>query len=306
MADGVTVNYGGGGSGKGKTDLAGKMVDFAGTDSLIKPRRSRPTRAAPILYFPTVAAPITVSYNLRGVDELKLSADDARRDLSSTDHDVERPGHRRRQPRRHPAEHGDHGRAPLRRLGHHQQLHQVPDAGRRADGLDPGHRRHRQLGRRARRPATATRRGPDHPSHRRRRRLRRLLRRRRLEARRCASIKNKAGKFVAPTLDGASAAVGLAPRSTPDLTYDPLNATGADAYPITAATYVHRVPEADGRDDGQGPPGLAQLHPDRRPGPGHAKRTSPRCPPTCTRRPWPSSTRCRSAEVGRSHERVTA
>jgi len=32
----VTVNYAGGGSGKGKTDLQTKTVDFAGTDSLIK------------------------------------------------------------------------------------------------------------------------------------------------------------------------------------------------------------------------------------------------------------------------------
>ena len=31
---GITVNYAGGGSGKGKTDLQTKTVDFAGTDSL--------------------------------------------------------------------------------------------------------------------------------------------------------------------------------------------------------------------------------------------------------------------------------
>ena len=33
---GITVNYAGGGSGKGKTDLQTKTVDFAGTDSLVK------------------------------------------------------------------------------------------------------------------------------------------------------------------------------------------------------------------------------------------------------------------------------
>src|SRR4051794_16184300 len=33
----LTVNYGGGGSGKGRTDLAGQVVDYAGSDSPIKP-----------------------------------------------------------------------------------------------------------------------------------------------------------------------------------------------------------------------------------------------------------------------------
>ena len=43
----ITVNYAGGGSGKGKTDLQTKTVDFAGTDSLTKPEDLRSTRAAP-------------------------------------------------------------------------------------------------------------------------------------------------------------------------------------------------------------------------------------------------------------------
>ena len=52
-----------------------------------------------------------------------------------------------------------------------------------------------------------------------------------------ASIENKAGKFVAPTLAGASAAVA-APTINDDLTYNPLNAAGADAYPITSPTWI--------------------------------------------------------------------
>ena len=64
---GVTVNYAGGGSGKGLTDLQHKLVDFAGTDAPI-PTSDLPKYggAQAILYFPTVAAPITVSYNLSG------------------------------------------------------------------------------------------------------------------------------------------------------------------------------------------------------------------------------------------------
>jgi phosphate transport system substrate-binding protein len=52
-----------------------------------------------------------------------------------------------------------------------------------------------------------------------------------------ASIKNKAGKFVAPTLDGASAALSGADVKA-DLTYDPLNAAGDTSYPITSPTWI--------------------------------------------------------------------
>ncbi len=52
-----------------------------------------------------------------------------------------------------------------------------------------------------------------------------------------ASIKNKAGKFVAPSVDGATAAVAGATVKD-DLSYDPLDAAGDTAYPITAPTYL--------------------------------------------------------------------
>jgi ABC-type phosphate transport system substrate-binding protein len=71
---GVTVNYAGGGSGKGKTDLQTKTVDFAGTDSTVKPEDLSKYQGGTILYFPTVAGPITVSFNVSGLDSLKLTA----------------------------------------------------------------------------------------------------------------------------------------------------------------------------------------------------------------------------------------
>src|SRR5438105_6916691 len=71
---GVTINYGGGGSGKGRTDLQTGVVDWAGSDGLVKPEDVAKYKG-PFLYFPTVAAPITVSYNLTGVDSLQLSPD---------------------------------------------------------------------------------------------------------------------------------------------------------------------------------------------------------------------------------------
>ena len=70
---GITVNYAGGGSGKGKTDLQTKTVDFAGTDSLVKDADLASYQGGAILYFPIVAAPITVAFNLSGVSSLQLS-----------------------------------------------------------------------------------------------------------------------------------------------------------------------------------------------------------------------------------------
>ncbi|MEO5723286.1 MAG: phosphate ABC transporter substrate-binding protein PstS [Ilumatobacteraceae bacterium] len=70
----VTVNYGGGGSGKGRQDLADQIVDFAGTDGIIKGADLAKFKGGEVLYFPVVVAPITVSYNLDGVKDLKLTA----------------------------------------------------------------------------------------------------------------------------------------------------------------------------------------------------------------------------------------
>lgn len=52
-----------------------------------------------------------------------------------------------------------------------------------------------------------------------------------------ASIENAEGAYVQPTLEGATAALAGAEVSD-DLSYNPLNAAGADSYPITAPTYI--------------------------------------------------------------------
>ena len=70
--DGVTINYAGGGSGKGRQDLADQIVDWAGTDSTIKDEDLAGFKGGEVLYIPTVVAPITVAYNL-DVDGLQLS-----------------------------------------------------------------------------------------------------------------------------------------------------------------------------------------------------------------------------------------
>jgi phosphate transport system substrate-binding protein len=61
---GHTINYPGGGSGKGRTDFAGNLVDFAGSDAAY-------TSGAPsnFVYAPIYAAPIAIMYNLPTVKE---------------------------------------------------------------------------------------------------------------------------------------------------------------------------------------------------------------------------------------------
>jgi phosphate transport system substrate-binding protein len=61
---GHTINYPGGGSGKGRTDFTAGLVDFAGSDA---PYSSG--EPAGIVYAPVYAAPIAVMYNLPTVKE---------------------------------------------------------------------------------------------------------------------------------------------------------------------------------------------------------------------------------------------
>ena len=71
VAPDVDLTYNSVGSGAGKKDFGNNLVDFAGTDSTVKDGDG--PAAGSYLYIPTVAAPITVSYNLAGVSKLQLS-----------------------------------------------------------------------------------------------------------------------------------------------------------------------------------------------------------------------------------------
>jgi phosphate transport system substrate-binding protein len=52
-----------------------------------------------------------------------------------------------------------------------------------------------------------------------------------------ASVKNSTGKYIAPSIESASAAANGASINA-DLTYDPINSDGATAYPITSPTWI--------------------------------------------------------------------
>ena len=73
IAPDLTVEYGGGGSGKGRSDLQEMVVDYAGTDGVVKDADKAAYKGGEFVYVPTVIAPITMSYNLPGVDKLQLS-----------------------------------------------------------------------------------------------------------------------------------------------------------------------------------------------------------------------------------------
>ena len=75
VQSGMTVNYGGGGSGKGRTDLSSGVVNFAGSDSPVPSSEASNFTGKTVLYFPVVIGPITLSYNLSGLSKpLQLSA----------------------------------------------------------------------------------------------------------------------------------------------------------------------------------------------------------------------------------------
>jgi phosphate transport system substrate-binding protein len=70
---GVTVNYGGGGSGAGRTALYAGTVNFAGSDSPVPAKeKSKVPAGKTVLYFPVQVGPISLAYNVAGVKDLKL------------------------------------------------------------------------------------------------------------------------------------------------------------------------------------------------------------------------------------------
>ena len=146
VQSGITVNYGGGGSGKGRTDLAAGTVNYAASDSPIPPEEKSGFKGKTVLYFPNVIGPVTVSYNLPGVTSLKLTAPviaDIFQGKIKTWNDSAikaiNPGVK-------PAQHLDHHRPPLGLLRHHSELLELPRPGS-AGRMEAWHRLDHQLAR---------------------------------------------------------------------------------------------------------------------------------------------------------------
>ena len=71
----IKINYGGGGSGKGRKEFADQVVDYACADAPYKEAEAASVKGGEFFYIPNVLGAITVSYKLEGVDKLQLSAE---------------------------------------------------------------------------------------------------------------------------------------------------------------------------------------------------------------------------------------
>jgi phosphate ABC transporter, phosphate-binding protein len=229
----VTLTYGGGGSGKGQTDLQGGLVQWAGSDSTVKPEDVAKFKGL-FLYFPTVAAPITVSYNLSGV-KLKLSAETVAKIFGGqikTWDDA--------------AIKADNSGASLPSTAI-TVAHRSDGSGTTANftkylvkaagsawtlGTDkvvawPSGQQAGEGNAGVAQIVKSTAGSIGYVDY--------------SDAKAAglvfASLKNQSGSFVAPSLESATAALDGATLAA-DLTYDPLNSAGAKAYPITAPTYL--------------------------------------------------------------------
>jgi phosphate transport system substrate-binding protein len=229
---GVTINYSGGGSGKGLQDLQSKLVDFAGTDAPIA-TADLPKYTGGVLYFPTVAAPITLSYNISGVKSLTLSASTIAKIYSgkittwndpaiAADGNSGLPGTKITPVHRSDSSGTTNNftlylkkAAPTDwTLGSGKT---IPWPGGVAGNGNTG-------------VATAVKQTDGSIGY-------VDFSDAKASGLSLASIKTASGQAVPPTLDGASAAVAAA-TINPDLTYDPTNATGPGAYPITSPTWI--------------------------------------------------------------------
>jgi phosphate transport system substrate-binding protein len=233
VAKGVTVNYNGVGSGQGKKDLAAGTSDWAGTDSLVSDA-DKATFKGPFLYFPTVAAPITVSYNLSGVSKLNLSPATLAKIFVGTVTTWNDP-----------AIAGDNPGVNLPSTAITVAV--------RSDGSGTTSNFTKFLAAAAPDAFTLTAGDtvawPKSQAAKGNAGVAQLVKTTngaigyvdysdaKATGLSFASIGNKDGKFVQPTLEGASAALAGAAINE-NLTYSALNAPGADAYPITAGTYI--------------------------------------------------------------------
>ena len=76
--NGAKISYNGTGSGAGITSFLAKQIDFAGSDSALRPSKGETDKAktacgSEALDIPMIAKPIAISYNLQNVDKLNLT-----------------------------------------------------------------------------------------------------------------------------------------------------------------------------------------------------------------------------------------
>jgi len=228
----VTVNYQGNGSGAGRTDFVNGVVDFAGTDAPYKSTDPQPPK--PFFYFPTVVAPITVSYNLSDV-KLKLSADTIAKIFSGAITSWNDAAIKTDNPR---------AKLPSTSI---TVVHRSDSSGTTANFtsfLTKAAPSSWTLGSGSTVSWPSGTQGATGNSG-----VAKLVKDTdgaigyvdfsdaKASDLTFAAVKNSGGKFIPPNL-GSAAGAAQGATVNPDLTYDPINATGAAAYPITSPTWI--------------------------------------------------------------------
>jgi len=232
-APNVTVTYNSVGSGTGKKEFGQGLDDFAGSDSLVKPDDG--PAPGSFLYVPTVAAPITVSYNLSGVDKLQLSPDTLAKIFSTSikkwnDQAIAADNPGVSLPDKNiTVAHRSDGSGTTNNFTKYL-VAAAPTAWKLGSGDTVAWPASTQGGDKNTGVAQIVEQADGAIGY------VDLSDASELKLT-FASIKNKDGQFVAPTLEGAAAAIEGA-EVKDDLTYNPLNAAGAAVYPITSPTYI--------------------------------------------------------------------
>jgi phosphate transport system substrate-binding protein len=240
VAPKFTVSYNAVGSGTGKKEFGQGLTDFAGTDSLVK-QGDGPAPGS-FIYVPTVAAPITVSYNLSGVDKLQLSPETLAKIFSTSIKKWNDPAISADNPgvnlpdKTITVAHRSDGSGTTSNFTKFLTA-AAPDAWKLGSGDTVNWPSSTQGAEKNTGVAQIIQQADGAVGY--------VDFSDATEAKLSfASIKNKAGQWVAPSLDGAAAAVDNAPVAD-DLSYNPLNTDGATAYPITSPTYVMIRPKYD-------------------------------------------------------------
>jgi phosphate transport system substrate-binding protein len=231
VATGLKVNYNPTGSGQGKKDYVAGLNDFAGSDSLAK---EADVPNATFYYVPTVGAPITVSYNLSAVAKLQLSPNTLAGIFQGTIKSWDDAAIKADNPGvTLPATkivivHRSDGSGTTNNFTSY--LKKAATAWTLGAGDTVAWPTDSQAGTKNTGVAQAISSTPGAIGY-------VDLSDATLSKLVFAAIKNKSGSFVTPTLDAASAALAGATVNS-DLSYDPLDASGATAYPITSPTYL--------------------------------------------------------------------
>ena len=242
----VTVNYNPTGSGQGQTDLQGGLVDFAGSDSLVAAADVSKFKG-PFLYVPIASAPITISYNVSGVDKLTLSAPTIAKIFSSKVATWDAPEIKADNPGASlPSKpiivvHRSDGSGTTANFTKYLTEAAASDWTLGTDKVVNW--ASNTIGAEKNTGVAEKIKGTDGAigyvdfSD------------AKAAGLKFASIKNAAGTVVEPSLAGATAAMASA-AVTAEVTVSPMNAPGGDAYPITSPTYI--VVYATQSDHGKG------------------------------------------------------